>query len=535
MCWQLDLPAVVTVPGLPGRELAGLACHLLPGLMTAGATDGGYLLLDLESLLVTACDGPPELIDRVVTTLATELATGQWSGWYDLILVGYDELEVLGRAEHCASLDQALALIEARCARVAPRIAERAPAEVRELRLAEPDNEDWGLTILVSRTEPDPGQLTRLLALTEDGPGGIAALIAGDPEAADGRMAPTALQLAPDPTGGIVANVVPLQISVRPRALTAAEYDSIATLLAVAADLTDVGQDEVPYAMYAAPPWIPQAAELEPLVPDAPAEHLASAFLTPPEPEPDRDEQQPALPLEVRILGPFLITGAAGPLQPKQAELVLALALAAPAGLSNSALCAILGADPDHPKPTDAVRQLITRTRRRLGLAADGQEHIIHAGNGQYLLHPDVGLDWSRFRALIAAGRADDLRRAMSLITGQPFTGSYFWWINIPLIETVRAELVDAAETLAEFELATGSARAAAKAARTGLLAESSAEQLWRLIMRAEHAAGNLAGVAEAWRRCLDAIEDVAPGGEPHPETEALYRQLTVTGVAVSR
>lgn len=47
--------------------------------------------------------------------------------------------------------------------------------------------------------------------------------------------------------------------------------------------------------------------------------------------------------------------------------------------------------------------------------------------------------------------------------------------------------------------------------------------------MRAEHAAGNLAGVAEAWRHCLDAIEDIAPGGEPHPDTEALYRQLSAT------
>ena len=45
--------------------------------------------------------------------------------------------------------------------------------------------------------------------------------------------------------------------------------------------------------------------------------------------------------------------------------------------------------------------------------------------------------------------------------------------------------------------------------------------------MRAEYAAGNLAGVGEAWRSCLDSIEDVAPGGEPHPDTEALYRQLT--------
>ena len=90
MCWQLDLPAIAAVPGSRTAGPAGAAgsanpaCHLLPGLITAGATSGGYLLLDLESLQVTGCDGPPGLIDQVVSTTATELATGQWSGWYDL-------------------------------------------------------------------------------------------------------------------------------------------------------------------------------------------------------------------------------------------------------------------------------------------------------------------------------------------------------------------------------------------------------------------------------------------------------------------
>ncbi len=268
MCWQLELPATAALSrdpadGGPARGAAGLPCHLLPGLVTAGAIGAGYLLLDLESLQVTGCDGPPGLVDRVLWTTATELATGQWSNWYELILVGCDELEVLGRGEHYGSLDQALSMLEARCAVVGPRIGERAPADVRELRLAEPDNEDWGLTVLISRVEPTPVQLLRLLELAEDGPGGIAALVAGDPEAPDGRMAPTVLQLAPDPETpeGIIANVVPLQITVQPRALSAADYDAIATLFAVAAQPDDVGETDQPYAVYAAPPWLPQAAE----------------------------------------------------------------------------------------------------------------------------------------------------------------------------------------------------------------------------------------------------------------------------------
>jgi DNA-binding SARP family transcriptional activator len=544
MCWQLDLPAIATVPGAAGPGgPAGYPCHLLPGLITAGTTEAGYLLLDLESVQVMGCDGPSGLVDQVVATIATELATGQWSGWYDLVLVGCDELEVLGRAEHYATVDEALDLLQARCAAVGHRVAERAPADVRELRLAEPDNEDWGLAILVSRVEPTPEQLTRLLQLAEDGPGGFAALVAGDPETADGRMAPTVLQLAPDPQvpDGIVANVIPLQITVRPRALSASDYDAIGSLLAVAADLDDVGADDEPYLVYGAPPWIPRAASLQPRPGAEPADFAEQVDFAdqidwadpidraePVDFDDPADREDLLGPLEVKILGPFTITGSEEQLQPKQAELVLALALAAPAGLSNSALCTMLGADPDHPKPTDAVRQIITRARRRLGLASDGREYIIHAGNGQYMLHPEATLDWSRFRAQVASGRADDLRAVISLINGQPFTGSYFWWIDIPLIETVRAEVVDAAETLAEFELTTGSPRAAAKAARAGLMAEASAEQLWRAVMRAEHAAGNLAGVTEAWRRCLDAIEDIAPGGEPHPDTVALYRQLTM-------
>src|SRR5215469_4783284 len=257
MCWQLPLPALAR-PETP--------CHLLPGLVTAGATDDGYLLLDLESLQVTACDGPPELVDRVVSTIATELATGQWSGWYDLILVGCEALASLGRAEHCDTFDKALSMLEERCARTAERTAERVPADLRELRLADPDDEDWGLTILVSRTEPSADQLTRLLDLAVDSWGGLAALVAGDVETADGRMAPTALQLAPDPQipNGIVANVAPMQITVRPRALSEAEYDAIALLFGAAADVSDVDPEDPPYTVYGAPPWIPRAASLQP-------------------------------------------------------------------------------------------------------------------------------------------------------------------------------------------------------------------------------------------------------------------------------
>jgi hypothetical protein len=379
-----------------------------------------------------------------------------------------------------------------RCQAVRRRLADQAPADVRQLRLAAPDDEDWGLTILISRIEPSPDQLNRLLGLAEDGPGGIAALVAGDPETADGRMAPTVLQLAPDPQqpAGMLANVIPLQIMVRPQVLSDAEYAAISTLFATAADLHDVSPTQAPYEIYGAPPWIPQAAAMRPGAERESSSTVAGlltqerGYAAGPQGEgggegeaeawaegeagADDDDElggegqferlawhdasefagsqwpspvEPAHRLEVKILGSFVITGAADQLQPKQAELVLALALAAPGGLTNSALCSMLGEDPDHPKPSDAVRQIITRARRRLGQASDGQEYVIHTGNGNYVLHPDVSLDWTEFRNLTATARAADIRTALSLVRGQPFTGSYYWWIDIPLLETVRAEI----------------------------------------------------------------------------------------------
>src|SRR5258705_13366625 len=191
----------------------------------------------------------------------------------------------------------------------------------------------------------------------------------------------------------------------------------------------------------------------------------------------------------VKVLGQFEVVGSAEPLQPKQAELVLALALHSPVGLSNSALCTLLGADADHPRPADSVRQLITRTRRRLGQAPDGREHIIHLGSGIYVLHDDVRLDWAEFSVLAGRGRADrsavDLREALELVRGQPFDECYHWWIDIALVETMRAEIVDTAGLLAQLEMAAGDPHAAGRAARIGLSAENAAEPLWRTLMLA--------------------------------------------------
>ncbi|HEV2375620.1 MAG TPA: hypothetical protein VGS19_26085 [Streptosporangiaceae bacterium] len=248
MCWQLTLPSPASLaPG--GNSEAG---DLLPGLVTAGLSDaGGYILLDLEHLQVTACSGPEELAGRMLATMAAELATSQLAGWYDLILVSFPELAIDGRAESVGTLDEALDLLDARATELAGQIIDAGPGDIRLRRAQAPDG--WDLTLLVSRTTPTDQQMTRLLDLTRHG--GIAVLI---PAPGHARPSPRAsIELTPNPDGGISAVIMPLELRVTPQPLTSEDYHGLVTLFSAAAATGDVSPDDPPYRDYAAPTWQP--------------------------------------------------------------------------------------------------------------------------------------------------------------------------------------------------------------------------------------------------------------------------------------
>jgi DNA-binding SARP family transcriptional activator len=234
--------------------------------------------------------------------------------------------------------------------------------------------------------------------------------------------------------------------------------------------------------------------------------------------------------LQIGVLGPLTVNGQPGALLPAQTQLLIALALADGDGLPNRRLCELLGADPAHPRPSDSLRQLIVRTRRQQGRAGDGREWIEHRGHGRYALHADAWLDWTEFGALATAGlRSRDpgtLSEALGIVRGEPFDGCYYWWLEPALVESARARVVTVATMLASISLDRGDAAGAARATRAGLAADASAEQLWRALMRAEHAAGNLAGVREAWNRCRAVVAEIAADGQPEQSTAAVYSRL---------
>ena len=235
----------------------GQAGDLLPGLLTAGvAADGGYVLIDLEYLRVTTVDGPADLADLVLATAAAELTTSQLAGWYDLILAGFPELDpVDGRATSCASLAEALDLLAAKAVALRRRLGDADRADVRRRRLADPGDEDWALTLLVSRTAPTADQMAMLLDLASD-PGGIAALVVGGTDAPEGHPAPASFRLSADPArpGGIVGHVSPAAPGRLAAAAGQDDYQALASLFATAADLQDVAADAPPYDGSSWPP-----------------------------------------------------------------------------------------------------------------------------------------------------------------------------------------------------------------------------------------------------------------------------------------
>ncbi|TQS09197.1 AfsR/SARP family transcriptional regulator [Microbispora hainanensis] len=505
---------------------------VLPALLTTGHLDDGHaLLVNLERLQTATATGPDELVDRFLITAANELTTGD-GPWFDVLAVGFPELHTAGaRIRPCTDLTEALGLLADRARDLRGRLATTSdPADVADRRLHDPDG-DWTLTVLISRNTPSPDQLARLVDTVTALPGGLAALVPGDATGAPARFA-----LSQDDQGPRL-DVTPLGLTVGPHLMAVESYQRLGELFTAAADTSDVAAGDPPYDAYAGESLLPLAsgasASSASVLTDEQQEE-ASSEREPEqqdevaEPGAQRDEALDAV--QVSILGPLEITGTVADLQPKMAELVLALAFAGPTGLRNLQLAAMMGPDPDTPKPSDQLRQLITRTRGKLGKAPDGQARILCYSAYVYRTHA-ITLDWTRFQELADRGAkrnsTTDLWEALALVRGPVLDGCYHWWLETPLIENIRAEIVDAADLLAELELDAGRPDRSARAARMGLASDSYAEQLWRALMRAEYEAGNMSRVHEAWKACLKAIAEVSADGDPHPNTAALYRRLT--------
>lgn len=242
--------------------------------------------------------------------------------------------------------------------------------------------------------------------------------------------------------------------------------------------------------------------------------------------------------VEVRVLGPVEVRGAARPFQRAWTlELVVYLAMH-PRGATTDGWATALWPDRLMADPT--LHSTVSAARRALGRSSLGRDHLPHR-RGALQLAPTVCTDWQRLGSLSATDDPDAWRAGLGLVRGRPFDGlrSPDWTVLEGVAAAVEDGVVQLAIRLAEHLLGKGDGLGAARAARRGLLASPYDERLYRLLLRAADRQGNPAGVEAAMGELLRLV--AGEGGAPppgggwaaeavahvHPDTAALYRTLS--------
>ncbi|MCA2182946.1 bacterial transcriptional activator domain-containing protein [Nonomuraea glycinis] len=165
-----------------------------------------------------------------------------------------------------------------------------------------------------------------------------------------------------------------------------------------------------------------------------------------------------------------------------------------------------------------------------------GPRHLRTDQAGRLTLGPDVRTDWVLFRELVRRSHDDPtarallLERALGLVSGPLLSGRpegrYAWLAGDELEYDVSAEVADAAHRLCELRLAEGDPDAAIAAVRAGLLLATDDESLWRDLLRATHATGDLGRLRAVVEGLTRRSASHPHSGGMAPETEALIDEL---------
>ncbi|MDF5751261.1 hypothetical protein [Spongiactinospora sp. TRM90649] len=455
-----------------------------PGLVSLGTDEAGRVLVDLEAahglINITGANTTAAL-----AALAVELGTNRWSDTMHVTLVGFgDELAAIApeRITCAGSLAEVLPELEAR---VHDQVREGEVLTGRvNGRAADPA---WPPHYLLSAIAPNPEEARRLALLARAGTRTAAGyVVAGDvPHATwtwevtdEGRARVDALGFE------VVAQLLPRR-----------QYTALVELFGTT-----------------------ERYEGEPL---------------PVETEIPIESRPPAV--EVRVLGPIEIS-APEPLEEGRmalaGELIVYLSTH-PGGVHPVVLGGVLWPRGVQPDVRDAT---IERVAAWLGDDSEGRPHLSTDSSGRLRLGPEVRTDWALFRELVrrshgdTAARAVLLDRALRLVRGPLLSprprGRYAWLADDDLEYDVTAAVADTAHRLCELRLAQDEPAEAVAAVRAGLLLAADDEGLWRDLLRATHATGDVAGL----RAVVDALHRRAAshpyGGGMAPETEALIDEL---------
>jgi hypothetical protein len=254
-----------------------------------------------------------------------------------------------------------------------------------------------------------------------------------------------------------------------------------------------------------------------------PEQEVAGAPWAQPEPEEPHDHV-------VSVLGPVTVTGTKNLGQKNTLISITALISMKPDSTTEQ-LCEAMS--PHAPWVPRTLRQRLAELRTALSRGDDDSDPPLprpRPGRG-YTFASWVTCDWDTFQRLAARGlaagphRIRALESALALVRGRPLDGPYPW--AVALRQEMIARIVDVAHHLAVLH-AQGDAAdfdAARRAVERGLLADVTAEVLYRDLMNIEDASGHLLGLRHAVTRCRAAA--AFHGLDLEPDTEETITRLT--------
>jgi hypothetical protein len=239
--------------------------------------------------------------------------------------------------------------------------------------------------------------------------------------------------------------------------------------------------------------------------------------------------------VDIRILGPIEID-APGPLEESRraacTEVLIYLA-AHPGGVHPTVLSGAvwpMGA-------TAGVRDAtIARVSDWLGRDSRGRPNIYYDERGRIKLGSEVRVDWQVFRWLVWRSAAEPasetayMAYALDLLRGPLLAdrprGRYGWLANDDLEYESAARVADVAHRLVLLRLDEGDPKGAVAAARAGLRFTPADEGMWRDLLRATHATGDVTQLRAVVDELRDHVERDPAADQMQPETEALIEEL---------
>jgi DNA-binding SARP family transcriptional activator/LysM repeat protein len=477
-----------------------------PTLVAVGRTaEGAEVLIDLEHPAVTMICGAEDEARGLANAVALAVASAPWSD-HARVLVVETPTPPLDDLEEVASLAEALDQLEAHATRVAEALDAARCNTLAQARAAGMTPDLWAPTVAIVATQPTEDELARIGMLSQRSRGGVALVALSATDTQLGRT----LHVTNDG-----------RASIDDGEPFAARFLSREDVRAVTDLLEHAAQDCVEQQ--------PTSSSGAAVDSTEDATSVLHALMS-------------ELDVLVRVLGDVETVRASDgerldvPKQ-KSLEAIAYLSLRESRVDREDLQAALWPSGANSPK---TFHNTIWAARKMLGQSRDGAELVPEPIDGHYLLSERVGTDYALFHELTARAEetddalraADLLASALTLVRAEPFTGAgrgYAW--VAPHAGLIVAQVVDAAEELAEMRLAAGDWRGAEWAARQGLRVFPCEERLYRLLMRAAHAAGSVPGVHRAFQELAAAVADPDDGVEPddtvHPDTIALLDELT--------